>query len=74
MVSNDEWDIKVGTGMSMKNVQRHGKRLKRRLTAKKIKPVALAIAELCLSKGISQSVSRKLIFLNSAATFESISG
>ena len=29
-----------------------------------IKPVALAVIELCLSEGISQSISQRLIFFN----------
>ena len=32
------------------------------LNSEKIKPVALAVIELCLSEGISQSVSRKFHF------------
>jgi len=43
------------------------------LNSEKIKPIALAIIELCLTEGIrqaiSQSVRRKLFFLNSMATF-----
>jgi len=58
VVSKDEWDTKESTGKSMKNVlyeqwcQKALLRLKWRLTAKKIKPVSLAIAELCLSQFI----------------------
>ena len=38
--------------------------------SEKIKPVALAVIELCLTEGISQEVRRKLKFKkNSVATF-----
>ena len=62
-VSKDEWDTKEDTGKSMKNAlyvlwyaKRHLSGPKRRRTVKKIKPVALAVIELRLSEGISQSV------------------
>jgi len=56
MVSKDEWDTKEVPGKSMKNalhVQQYSKRHLLGLNTKKIKPVALAIAELCKSEGIS---------------------
>ena len=69
-VSKDEWDTKEDTGKSMNNVlyvlryakrhlssrcQKAPLRLKRRRIVKKTnKPVALAIIELRLSKGMSQ--------------------
>ena len=63
-VSKDEWDTKEDTSKSMKNalyILRYVKRhlLGRSDISEKIKPVALAIIELCLSEGISQSVRRK---------------
>jgi len=45
----------------MKNalhVQQYGKRVEVTLNSKTIKPVALAIVELCLPKGISQEVNQ----------------
>jgi len=64
MVNKDEWDTKEGHGNSMKNalhVQRYGKRhLKRLGSSKQIKPVALAIVELCKSEGIRQA-GRQLV-------------
>ena len=62
--SKDEWDIKEDTGKSMKNalyVLRYAKgtsRAEAMSNSEKIKPVALAVIELRLSEGISQSVSR----------------
>jgi len=50
-------DTKEGHGKSMKNplyVQRHGNRAEATLNSEKIKPVALAIFELCESEGIRQ--------------------
>jgi len=58
MVNKDEWDTKEGRGKSMKNalhVQRYGNRAEATLNSKKIKPVALAIVELCESEGIRQA-------------------
>jgi len=63
VVSKDEWDTKEGPGKSMKNalhVQWYSKdtsRAEATSNSKKIKPVALAIAELCESESISQAVS-----------------
>jgi len=58
VVSKDEWVMKEGPGKSMKKnalyAQRHGKRYpwaEVRLNSEKIKPVALAIFELCTSEG-----------------------
>ena len=62
-VSKDEWDTKEDTGKSIKNtfyVLQHAKgtsRAKATSNSEKIKPVALAIIELHLSEGISQSVT-----------------
>jgi len=58
MMSKDEWDTKEGPGKSMKNVlyiQQHGKRHLATSNSAKIKLVALAIVELCESKGIRQA-------------------
>jgi len=61
VVNKDEWDTKEGRGKSMKNalyIQWYGKRhLSAEATSnrKKIKPVALAIVELCKSEGIRQT-------------------
>ena len=62
-VSKDEWDTKEDTGKSMKNALYKLRYDKRHQSGQssvkqwKIKPVALAIIELCLSEGISQSVT-----------------
>ena len=67
-VSKDEWDIKEDTGKSMKNalyVLRYANcgmpkrtcRAEATSKSEKIKPVALAVIELHLSEGISQSVT-----------------
>ena len=60
IVSKDEWDKKEDTGKSMKNALYVLWYAKRHLlggsdNSEKIKPVALAIIELCLSEGIRQS-------------------
>jgi len=52
MVSKDEWNTKEDTGKSIKNalhIQWYGKR-QAMLNSEKIKPVALAIVELCESE------------------------
>ena len=62
-VSKDEWDTKEDTGMSMKkalHVLRYACRAEATSNSAKFKPVALAIIELRLSEGISQSVSQLL--------------
>ena len=63
-VSKDEWDTKEDIGKSMKNALyalRYAKRhLSGRSNVKKSKPVVLAVIELRLSEGISQSVSHLL--------------
>ena len=64
-VSKDECYTKEDTGKSMKNalyVLQYAKRhlLDQSVKQKKIKPVALAVIELRLSEGISQSVSQLL--------------
>ena len=62
-VSKDEWDTKEDTGKPMKNalhVLRYAKRHlsgRSNINSEKIKPIVLAVIELCLSEGISQSVS-----------------
>ena len=49
-VSKDEWDTKEDTGKSMKNALYILRYAKRHLSnSEKIKPVSLAIIELCLS-------------------------
>ena len=66
VVSKDEWDTKEDTGKAMKNVlyvEWYAKSTcleKTTLNSEKIKPVALAVIELRLSEGISQSVSQSL--------------
>jgi len=61
VVNKDEWYTKEGRGKSMKNalhVQRYGKRHLsgwNNVKQQKIKPVALAIVELCESEGIRQA-------------------
>jgi len=56
VVSEDEWDTKEGPGKSIKNVQKAYLGTKRHRTVKKIKPIALAVIELCLSEGVRQLV------------------
>ena len=61
-VSKDEWHTKEETGKSMKNVLYVPKGTswaEATSNSEKIKPVALAVIELCLSESISQSVTRK---------------
>ena len=61
-VSKDEWDTKEDTGKSMKNAlyvlwyAKSTSRAESTSKIEKIKPVALAVIELCLSEGISQSL------------------
>jgi len=58
LVSKDEWDTKEGTGKSVKNVlYGYGKRT---LNTEKIKPIALAIAELHLKASVSQLVENSI--------------
>jgi len=57
VVSKDEWDTREDPGKSMKNALHVQRCSKRHLSGKIIKPVALAIVELCESEGISQAVS-----------------
>ena len=66
-VSKDEWDTKEDIGKSMKNeecivhtavCQMAPLGPKQRRTVKKIKSVALVVVKLCLSEGISYSVSQ----------------
>ena len=65
-VSKDEWDTKEDTGMSMKNalyILRYAKdtsQAEATSNSEKIKPVALTVIELCLSEGISQSVTQSV--------------
>ena len=65
-VSKDEWDTKEDTVKSMKNalyVLRYAKGTcwaEAMLNCEKIKPVALAVIELDLSEGISQSVTQSV--------------
>jgi len=62
-VSKDEWDTKEGPCKSMKNVHGMAKgthqteAMLNSMHLKIIKPVALAIVNLCKSEGISQSGS-----------------
>ena len=63
-VSKDEWDTKEDTGKSTKNALYILRYAKRHVftevmsnSEKKTKPIALAVIELSLFKGISQSVS-----------------
>ena len=72
-VSKDEWDTKEDTGKYMRNalyVLWYAKdtcQAEVTLNSEKIKPVALAVIELCLSEGIQhQSVSQSVE--NSVAT------
>ena len=64
--SKDEWGTKEDTGKSMKNelcVLRYAKstcRAEGTSNSEKIKPVALVIIKLCLSEGISQSVTQSV--------------
>ena len=65
-VSKDEGDTKEDTGKSIKNdctscsVPKGTSRDEAISNIEKIKPVALAVIELCLSEGINQSVSQSL--------------
>ena len=67
-VSKDEWDTKEDTGKSMKNALLYCRMPKGTCQAKatssseEIKPIALAVIKLCLSEGISQSVTGKFCF------------
>ena len=58
-VSKDEWDTKEDTGKYALYVLRYAKgtsQVEATLNSEKTKPIALAVIELCLSEGISQSV------------------
>ena len=57
-VSKDEWDTKEDTGKSKKTVL-YVLCQKAPVGPKQCQTVKLAIIELCLSEGISQSVTRK---------------
>jgi len=63
MVNKDEWDTKEGLGKSMKMHCMYGGMEKRTSWAegtsinKIIKPIALAIVELCKSEGIRHAVN-----------------
>jgi len=63
MVNEDEWDTKEVPGKSMKNilyalgVPKGTSRDKVTSNGKRIKPIALAVIELCLPEGIRQLVS-----------------
>ena len=66
-VSKDELNTKEDTGKSMKNalyvlrnMPKGTSRAKATSNSKKIKPVALAVIELRLSEGISQSVTQSV--------------
>ena len=75
-VSKDKWDTKEDTGKSMRmqctycGMPKGTSRAETTLNSEKIKPVALAVIELCFSEGTSQSVenSIKFFFLNFIAT------
>jgi len=64
-----EWDTKENTRNSMKNVlqvQRYGRSIswaKTTSNSEKIKPVTLAIVELCESEGIRQAISFFCLFV-----------
>jgi len=66
VVSKDEWDTKEGTGNSMKNALSKQQCSKRPLLSWSSEKIKLAIAELCLSEGLSvrrsvrQSVRRSV--------------
>ena len=65
-VSKDEWDTMEDTGKYMKNalyILQYAKRHlsgQATLNSEKFKPVALAVIELRLSEGISQSVTQSV--------------
>ena len=58
-VSKDEWGTKEDTGKSMKNAL-YVLQAPLGSNSEKVKPVALAIIELCLSGGTSQSVENSI--------------
>ena len=64
-VSKDEWDTKADTGKPMRmhctycGMSKGTSQAEVTSNSEKIKPIALAVIELHLSEGISQSVSRK---------------
>jgi len=59
-VNKDEWNTKENTGKPWRVLQyaKGTSQAEVALNSEKIKPVALAIIELCLTEGISQAVSR----------------
>jgi len=60
VMSQDEWDTKKGPWRMhcmYSGMAKGTSRTEAMLSSKKIKPVALAIVELCKSEGISQSCS-----------------
>ena len=66
-VSKDEWDTKEDTGKSMKNalyvycgIPKGTCQAKAMSNSEKIKPVVLAIIELCLSEDISQLLNQSV--------------
>ena len=65
-VSKDEWDTKEDTDKSMKNalyvcgMPKGTFRDEATSNSEKIKPAAIAVIELCLSEGISQSVTQSI--------------
>ena len=65
-VSKDEWDRKEDTGKSIRmhctycGMPKGTCQAEATSSSEKIKPVALAIIELCLSEGISQSVENSI--------------
>ena len=80
-VSKGEWDTKENTGKFMKNalyLLHYAKRytyvwLNQCPSVKKIKPVVLAIIKLCLSEGISQSVTQSVSYTVSQLLSHSVS-
>ena len=67
VVSKYEWDTKEDTGKSMKNalyvycgIPKGTCRAEATSNSEKIKPIALAVIKLCLSEGISQSVTQSV--------------
>ena len=67
VVSKDEWYTKEDTGKSMimhcmycSSMPKGSSQAEVTSNSEKIKPIALAVIALCLSEGISQSVSQSL--------------
>ena len=65
-VSKDEWDTEEDTGKFMKNVlyvlwyAKGTSWANATLNSEIIKPISLAVFELCLSEGINQSVTQSV--------------